>query len=141
VAPEVEAFFRQWGGGVEELPVHGRLWKPVNEDDQLKLWSLETTLSEATNYNVHRTGTVLLDDLNGYGVNLSFIRLVGASNEDGRSFIVESVMSDSEISRLSQRIHKAGEQFVMSYIQPVDIMCYVGTVDYSKAPGALGDGI
>lgn len=133
VIPEIEEFFRQWGGGTAEGPAYGRLWKPLRTDEPLRFWSYEAKLEEGANYSLNRTGALLFDDYNGTGINISFLRMVGASQGDGCAFMAEVVMSTEEMKRAAYEVVKAGEQFYHNYIRPVNIHCYVGVVDYSKA--------
>jgi hypothetical protein len=132
VIPEVEEFFKQWGGGIEQAPLHGRLWSAV-DGKPLKLWSFETEADGP--FSLHKAGTKLIDNYDGPEIiNISFLRLVGASEGNGREFIVECVMSTEEMEKIANKIVKAGEHFYLNYIRPVNISCYVGVVDYSKVP-------
>jgi hypothetical protein len=125
VVPEVENFFKQWGGGLEEGPAHGRLWRPA-DDKPIRLWSFDTNLKdENLQYDLMKTGT----------------NLVGASEPGGRAFILEAPISYPELERIAQRITRVSEQFFLNYVQPVNINVYVGTVDYSRSGlvGGIGE--
>jgi hypothetical protein len=140
VVPEVENFFKQWGGGLEEGPAHGRLWRPA-DDRPIRLWSFDTNLKdENLQYDLMKTGTNLVNDYDG-SVNISFLRLVGASEPGGRAFILEAPISYPELERIAQRITRVSEQFFLNYVQPVNINVYVGTVDYSRSGlvGGIGE--
>lgn len=141
VIPEIEDFFKTWGGGFQEGPQYGRLWKPMKSDGtQLSFWGYEKAAEEETNYSLNKTGAALFDEYHGSGVNISFLRMVGASGENGCEFMVESPMSTEEMDRVGTAIVKAGEQFYLNYIRPVNINCFVGVIDYSKAGSAVLDG-
>lgn len=131
VKPEIEEFFRQWGGGVEIPPTHGRLWRAL-DDKPITLWSFEEPLKDGR-YDLVSAGASLLNSYEGTP-NLSFLRIVGASGPEGREFIVESVASTEEIERISNKIGRAGDQFYLDYIRPVNINIYVGTMDASRHP-------
>ena len=135
VFPEVEEFFKQWGGGVKMPPMHHRLWKTVNQNDgPLELWSFEKRLTQSSEkYDIISTGAGLISESTGYP-NLSFIRLVGASEGEGREFIIESVISNPELESLSNRIGKAAERFYLEYIHPIHMRVYVGVLDTSRLP-------
>jgi hypothetical protein len=129
VTPDVEEFFRHWGGDNTEGPSYGRLWKSLVDGEKLTLWSFDAPMrSDGATYSLAHTGHSFYTD-QGH-INLSMLRLVGAS--DGRSFIVESVMSRPELERIAARINKASEQFYMDYIQPVNLEIYVGVRDRAR---------
>ena len=129
ITPEVEEFFKRWGGGVVEAP-HHRLWKTLNDtDEKLALWSFETALQgEDMNYSLFHTGSGFYTE---HGtVNLSFIRLVGAV--EGREFICDTVMSRGELDKIANRLRKAAEHFYSEFIQPVHMNIFVGVRDLQR---------
>jgi hypothetical protein len=135
VSEEVEEFFKQWGGGIVEAPTSGRLWKQTKgSTDPIRLWSFDARLPhmDEMNFILTSTGTPLIDPNNGH-TNLSFLRLVGASAPEGREFVIESVISRSELDRIATKICKASESFYMNFIQPVNINVYVGVMDVTRA--------
>jgi hypothetical protein len=133
VLPEIEEFFRQWGGGIQESPMHGRVWKSSKTGEPIRLWSFETRLPsiDGADYNIIHTGTPLVNEMGQ--VNLSFLRLVGASNPDGQRFIIEQVISNKELTRMGERISRASEAFYLDFIRPVKLNVFVGMMDMTRA--------
>lgn len=137
VIPEIEDFFRQWGGGHKGSPTHGRLWKTLKQDDPpLHFWSFEYPLNHQQPFDIYATGSML--ETNGL-TNISFLRAVDASKGDGREFIVEMVVSNKELRDMSQRIIQMAERFYLEYIRPTNLNVYIGSLDASRiAPAQLG---
>ena|SRR3990167_5865053 len=126
VTPEIEEFFKRWGGGVAELPGYGRLWEAVG-DERLSIWSFEAPVhNEDMNYSLFHTGGPFKVD--GVLINLSFIRLVGAS-ESPKEFICSTVMSKGELEKIASQLRRAAEHFYTEYIQPVNLNIFVGVRD------------
>lgn len=122
VLPEVESFFEQWGGGLQERPTHGRLWS----QEPLTLWAfgLQNIGPSVTRpYSLLHSGSTLTIE-NGHP-NISFLRLVGASAPEGREIIIEAVMGRSEIVQLAQRISDACNMFYSEYLQDVHMRAVV----------------
>ncbi len=133
VWPEVEEFFKHHGGGIVQPPQFGRNWKPFDEAaKRIDIWSFQQHLNPSGQYDVLSTGTPLVND--GGVVNISFLRLVGASEPGGKDLIIEQVISNPEIRQLGARITKAAEQFYMDYIQPINLRLYVGVLDMTRVP-------
>lgn len=131
VMGEIEEFFKHWGGGVEQSPSHGRFWKPIDPQHPLRIWSFETSTDGGPDeFGLIQSGGPLINSLNGQ-VNLAFIRLVGAS--EGVEFIVESPISTPEMDRLASKLTKTAQSFYINHIRPININCFVGVYDYSKA--------
>ena len=125
VVPEVEEFFKRWGGGIAEAPTFGRLWKGL-PDEKLLVWSYDGgRMADGQQYSLSHTGGSFFTE-NGH-VNLSFLRLIGAS--DGREFMLDTVMSKPELDRIGARLVRASEQFYVDFIQPVDLNIYVAVRD------------
>lgn len=140
VFPEIEEFFKRWGGGLQEPPTHGRLWKALDEKQPLRLWTMEIDNEDGAHSNLLRSGTALIDKV-GKNVNISFLRLVGAGHPrpdgepGGREFLLDIPMSTTEIEKASAQIVKAGTAFYHEYIRPININCFVGIVDHSEVSG------
>ena len=132
IAPEIEEFFKQWGGGVQEAPRFGRLWKHKS-NDKLLVWSFDANLQrdEEASYSIVHTGGPLRTDVGT--VNISFLRLVGAV--EGTSFIYDAVVSKQELEKLATRIRKAAESFYTDYIQQVNMNIFVGIRELPRDGG------
>lgn len=125
--PEVEAFFEQWSGGLQDRPSAGRLWHPINPGEVITLWSLGLSQFQpgpSKPFSLLHSGCGLVTDNNF--PNISFLRLVGASRPEGASVVVECVMSQTELKQVGQRISEACHWFYSEYIQPVNLRAYVG---------------
>ena len=123
VAPHVEAFFQKWGGGGQERPTAGRLWKPIparSADDPpslpIMVWSFIGLNRDNERYTLGLSGgPLIVDDV----INLSCLRLVGASGDAGVDFICDMVISKTELKRIADRFLAASEQFYGEYLQSV----------------------
>jgi hypothetical protein len=134
VIPEIEDFFKQWGGEIQQAPAYGRSWLPIpGNDAPLRLWNFEQRLEDRSDYSLIHSGLPLVVERDA--VNVSFLRLVGASEGEGREFIIQSVMGRSELERIASRIVRAGEHFYINYIQPVNLHAYVAVVDITRSGG------
>lgn len=132
VIPEVEEFFKKWGGGVETPVTHGRLWRQIPGDKApLRFWTFERNLRIEQNYDMLSLGAELVLPGTGY-TNLSFLRTVGASAEGGRTFAIEQVMSIAEMDTLANRMGKLAEHFYLAYIQPANYRVFVGVLDLGR---------
>lgn len=122
--PEVEAFFQHWSGRLQERPSYGRLWKPVDENP-LTLWSFGMNFSPSATrpYSLIHSGLGFFTEHNY--PNISFLRLVGVSQPDGCSLIVETVMGRGEIAALAQRISEACNLFYGEYLQQINMRAVV----------------
>ena len=129
VWPEVEAFFEHWAGGMQERPNAGRLWRS-RDGSPVTLWSLgvQSLNPSATRpYTLLHGGSGFSAGDHGY-VNISFIRLVGASRPEGVDVIVESLVGRGEISNLAQRISEACNLFYSEYLQQVNMRAVVSVM-------------
>jgi hypothetical protein len=135
-APEVEAFFEDASGGGKEGPTHGRLWKSI-DGKPLELWTFDIKqpdeFIETSNLSLHHTGGPLTS--NGI-VNISFLRLVGASK--GTEFLCDMVLGRSELEVIGKRLERAVERFCTEYIQKVHFNIYVGRRDLSHRTESYG---
>ena len=125
VWPEVEAFFQKWSAGLVERPTAGRLWTPLHPDQPISLWALNIANlapNAARPYSLLHTGSGLSVD---HYPNISFLRLQGASQPEGRGIIVEAVMGRSEIPPLAQRISDACNMFYAEYLQDITMRAVV----------------
>lgn len=138
VWPEVEEFFQHWSGGMQARPEAGRLWKPIGPQP-ITLWSLNIP-NLAPNaqrpFTLIHTGIGFVEPGHGWP-NISFIRLVGASQPDGVSVIVEAVMGRAELARVAQQLSDAANMFYAEYLQPVNYRAYVGVERIVTVPTGL----
>lgn len=138
VSPEVEAFFRENGGGLEEGPAAGRLWSGLNKEQKLSFWTFGQRLArDNEGYSLNHTGAALFNEMGG--VNLSFIRMVGAT--EWKDFVCDGVMSQTELNRIADQLRRASTHFYMEYIQPVHLNVFVGVRDVVRDDQReVGDG-
>lgn len=128
--PIIEDFMRTLGNGsVQNVLEYGRYWTPVGRD-KLLVYALihdpgVMVSNSRTSYYINRPGSALQgtnDILGGGGdesVNLSFIRLVGASDEKGVTFAIKGVFSEAAIQGMARSIGNGLRAFCADYIKPV----------------------
>lgn len=118
VQPDVEEFFKRWGGERKEdvRAVGGRLWR---SGDPLSFWAMETVYVRG--YTLNMPGQPLLDEADN--PNISFIQLCGAS--EGVTFTCDMVVSKKELERMSTRLNNAMATFYSEYIKPAHIQLAV----------------
>ena len=123
--PEVEEFFRRWSGEMTERPQHGRLWRS-DDDRPIDLWTLGMA---NIGPNASRPWTLLHSGLGFYAdhdyPNISFLRMIGVSEPNGRSIVIEALVGRGEIATLGQRLSDACNMFYTEYIQSVNIRAVV----------------
>lgn len=129
VDPIVEEFFRKWGGGgqddVRAVGAH-RMWRgPDGQVTPLRIWTFQNREEEDAGYTLFQPGGPLMTESNI--VNMSFLRLVGASEPGGVEFTCDMVISRAELDRIAQRVRRASEMFYAEYIQPVGMRIRVTT--------------
>lgn len=132
VLPEVEAFFEKWSGGLQERPAHGRLWKATTSP--LVLWgtgALNIAPSPMKPYSLIHSGCGFHTD-HGY-MNISFLRIVGASRIEGVDVVVETVLGRGEISQLAQGFSEACNLFYSEYLQQVNMRAVVSVLQLPAA--------
>jgi hypothetical protein len=108
IAQDIEEFFKHWGGGGKQPTIlSGRRWKGNN----LEVWDMlgYDEEEEDSKYTIHRIGQELI--LDGSRVNISFLRLVGASSVTGVTFVVDDVISRPGLERLSRKVTLACTKF------------------------------
>lgn len=126
--PDVEAFFQHWSGGLQERPAHGRLWRPVAADGLLNMWSMGVAITPSAlrPYSLIHSGLGFTVDT-GYP-NISFLRLVGVSEPNGRDVVVEALVGRGEIPALAQRLSEASQMFYNEYLQQVNMRAVVSVM-------------
>lgn len=126
VHPDIEEFFKRWGGGGQTSNEFGRFWQPFIPTDKLQYWSYNTgNKDREEGFCLHTSGGPLV--LEDGSANLAMLRIVGASR--GVDFIYDAVMSKSEMERVATKLRKASERFYLEYIQPVHMQIFVGVRD------------
>lgn len=125
VSPEVEEFFRRWGGGRREdtRAVGGRYWKD-NANQPLLFWVIAGGVNQR-GYMLNSPGSPLISEDDGDTPNISFLQLEGASN--GRSFTCDQVLSLKELERLRGKIGQACGTFYNDYIKPANMQVVIST--------------
>ena len=124
VVPEVEEFFKHWGTEQKvNVALNGRSWKawpPSKEGEKsapLLVWGINTQSLNDTigQFDIFNTGRSLAAQ-SERGQNISFIRLVGAS--EGVSFLYEDIVSWDGLNLMADRIKLATQRFYDQYIRP-----------------------
>lgn len=127
VAPEIEQFFRDLSGGTSGGVSHGRSWVSPS-GQKMMFWGLDKELGEGEdgqrhyNYTVVPLGTELLGD----SPNISFLRMVGAS-EQWQEFRINRPVSSPELERTAKRLQTAIERFYGDYLQQTGIAITITT--------------
>ena len=132
--PEVEEFFQRWSGGIIERPQHGRLWRSLPPEVPLNMWAMgmqNMGPSSSRPYSLIHGGLSFYADNNH--PNISYLRLCGVSNPEGRDIIVETLIGRGEIATLAQRLSDACNQFYYEYIQPVNMRAVVSVYQLPNA--------
>lgn len=140
VHPEIEDLMRTFNighGNPQEARLLGRYWESV-DGDPLMAYSLPEELAVGS----HQINDRLAYELSGVGqklfngspdrdqkvINLSFLRLVGASEGQGKSFHVIGVWERSALEVDLKRALEAGvRQFYMDFVKPIDVSIIVST--------------
>ncbi len=92
VDPKVEEFFKGFVSGVLQIyPIyegygHGNWGDPDEEVSPFNVYPLPNDIVISNGYGLDKVGGELIDKKNGNRVNLSFLRIVGASSPNGASF-------------------------------------------------------
>lgn len=132
--PCVEELFRTWSGGaVEDVSIYGRYWDSperlqVYTTDHGKLYSYT-----GGQYGLSSPGGVLMSESKGpTWLNLSFLRLVGISMEEGKTFRINEVYGLTELRELSDQIKAACRHFWVEYLMPVDLSMTLSTMSEER---------
>lgn len=123
----VEEFFRA-SAGDEIIPIDlfGRKWltsEKLQVYDLPEPMSAAVTINEKTYYRLDKPGSDLVttNSLGHRCINMSFVRLVGASSEDGVTFRVSGVFEKDDVIALAGAITEAGNLICKKYIYPMII--------------------
>jgi hypothetical protein len=128
--PRVEAFFKELADDiVSPNTIAGRGWFAV-DNKPLKAYINHTSSLEQLRcdqgmlINLDRLGAPLIETSSSSGeevLNLSFLRLVGISEEGGVTFHLKSVYSLQGLFRLRDLIQNAQNKVYNSYLRPVHL--------------------
>ena len=136
VHPGVEAFMRHHGHG-ETAPVvvNGRHWSIAPREQPLMAYAyqpMELLRSDDGSYiTLDKLGQPLVDTKDGREtyVNLSFLRLVGASEGAGVRFTIAGVYSDKFLRNQRDLIGNAQKKFYIEYLRPIDLRVTISTAE------------
>ena len=123
----VEEFFRA-SAGEEIVPIDlfGRKWL---SPEKLQVYDLPESMkdvvaiSEKAYYRLDRPGSDLVgtNSMGQHYINMSFVRLVGASGGAGVTFCVSGVFEKDDVVTLARAITEAGNIICKKYIYPMII--------------------
>lgn len=129
---EVEDFFKALSNGRQvEIEAFGNGWVPSGLDAEKQLQVYVTDLPATKTYTLGRPAQPLLIDTGravrlddgssemGQITNLSFLALVGISQEDGLVFGVTGMYSASYAKKLHQHLGSEIKRFLHDYVVPV----------------------
>lgn len=123
VHPIVEQFFERWSGGAQDIVQNfGRQWKAIGGGVLPTAWKFrDPDTEDRGSYTIHTLGGPLILDEDGPSgiINISFLRLVGASQESGITIVIDTLISKKRISEISAKLFKAVEAFYADYLQPL----------------------
>ncbi len=136
VHPGVEEFFRLRSVG-EQVAVStiGRHWTPTDKTKPLMAYgyhALESLRSDdGATISVDRLGSPIIETKNNGEVivNISFLRLVGASEGAGIRFNINGVYSDKYLRTMREYLGNAQKKFYIEYLRPIDMRVTILTAD------------
>lgn len=138
--PVVEDFMRRSLGGddpiIQSVDDFGRAWEPARGDSkkELLVYGIPKELngvfqvSGGNSYRLDRPGQAIF--VNGDGIesrgagrvlNLSFLRLVGISEEGGVTFHIGGIYSDETIDNLDRALNLATKEVYNQFMKPIKI--------------------
>jgi hypothetical protein len=135
VHPGVEAFFRhQAHGETTPVIVSGRHWATASDKPFLAYayQPLELLRSDDGHYiTLEKLGQSLIinKERDESYVNLSFLRLVGASEGAGVRFTIAGVYSDKFLRQQRDWIGAAQKKFYIEYLRPIDLRVTISTAE------------
>ena len=135
--PVIEKYFASMSSGVSAVTEYGRNWVKRKNTPALEAYTFDRSSPQQLAIMESPSGPVSLSSIgepllfNEYGedrpgrgrevINLSFIRLVGISEADGRSFDFRFVGTDEALQALAKKLRDAAKTFYLSYLKPVDV--------------------
>jgi hypothetical protein len=126
ILPDIEDFMKELGGGRQvRVDSYGRHWLPRQKGTTLLAYDLNEHVDGGRDlYRMDILGSPINYD--GH-TNLSFLRLVGASEGAGAGFYVKGVYSLDALRMMKQNISTAARQLFIDYIRPIDMIVKVST--------------
>jgi len=152
VHPTVEDFIRNLGSGeTQDVRIMGRHWQPIGTKP-LEVWNLASNpgrlqTDDGSYFRIDVPGYPLLNPGGGRpdgegdpvptvgrgDLNLSFLRLVGASEGAGVEFGVKGVYTLDQCRQIRDRIVGSARRFYVNYLQPVDMTVMVSTQEINPS--------
>lgn len=141
VSPQVEEFIRSLGTG-DSMKVTdiGRFWENDNPETALRVYDLrgDTNMLGPLNiigtekfYRLDRPGSKLIEADPDSGrlsmINLSFIRLLGASEGEGITLNIRGVHTTEAVRELRDSISQAFVSFYSAFMKPLNLSVMVST--------------
>lgn len=133
--PVIEAFFQAQSGDQIEVDEINRGWFPVGaEAESLKIWHIVhdpgVVRSPGGIYAINRPGQALIAPgatPQEKVINLSFLRLVGISSENGVKLEIRGAFTLKFIRDLAAQAGSTVKQFYIDCLKPIDIQVTVNT--------------
>lgn len=138
--PAVEAFMQGLGNGeLMDVKASGNYWRPLLANrPPLMAYTMNEQLSvlvldSGDKCDIMRVGSPLLEpfqDLDGRRrarINLSFLRLVGTSEDAGVTFNVRGVHTYEALTQMREQIGEGYKRFYRTYMKPVKMDIIVST--------------
>lgn len=132
VHPRVEEFMRQSNKNQKvDLGAVSRLWLPTQKDKPLLAWNGERLGQHPSpdgsfNFTLDQLGQPLYRE--GL-INLSFLRLVGISEDAGIGFCLKGVHSIEALRDIKEKIAVASRKFYVEFLRPVDMSIRVSSME------------
>ena len=121
VHQDIEDFFRNSSKGMTEaVEKYGRCW---GSHKPLRVWAFPLCEENRSVYTIWAPGALLLDimDTDLSIPNISFLRLVGASQEGGITIDFDMLMSRKCIQETAKALSEACSTFYNDFIQNISI--------------------
>jgi hypothetical protein len=132
--PTVEAFMRALGDGtMQDVNTWNNKWATLPGDKPLMIWNADvntiTEMSNGTRYRLDSPGSKLEfppDYGNQSIYNLSFFRIVGASEGDGVRFLIKNtVIGKDGLLDMRDKLISLSKQLYVDFIRPVEASGFI----------------
>jgi hypothetical protein len=135
VHPRVEEFMRILNNGnVQDIRTYSRLWTPPSGSELTAYTGGKVTggsfvLEDGSQYTLDQLGQPMHvpNGTPAPTLNLSFLRLVGISVNDGVSFTIKGVFSTDAMKRMKEQMSLATRKFYVDFVRPVNMTITVST--------------